>query len=522
MKYFKSNLFIVLVTTQLLVSCETKEYADQTPAPSMVIDGFDGKLSSDLSFTGITSVGYYDDTTASLLWSDISTSGAVEYHIFDISSGAPILIEKVLAPNSSITLRNLKSNESYEFIVRAKDEDGILEDNTNSISITTLSIPIDVPYFEVLDPDTFLPLSSVTQGFDKTPTFGIYGVNVGDTVSLYSDVCVTKVGEGIVKGSSLVYITTDELSPNSYTFYAERTNINGASSGCSSYTKSYEVTYCPSGYVSVDANPYLGNNKFCVMKYEAKAWYDSDNDNRIESSDFFDLDGCEESTCTTKNWGTGFYKPGSIEDHKPWRNIDIATAQDACQKLGDDHDLITNNEWMAIAAEIESITSNWSSGTVGTGCIFTGNVGILDACGYSGGAIDEGSGRDTKAELELASGETIFDLSGNVSEWVNWDESEDVTFGPLSCDDTWKDFNEEFCDGSENKYDYLPFNPGLVSDLIYDSTYGIGKIEGGTGGIALRGGGYQFGKKAGVYSLSLVSTPASYNLNTGFRCVYRP
>lgn len=48
----------------------------------------------------------------------------------------------------------------------------------------------------------------------------------------------------------------------------------------------------------------------------------------------------------------------------PIVDITQAAAIDACKSMGEGYHLITNNEWMTIARNIEATSQNWSSGTV--------------------------------------------------------------------------------------------------------------------------------------------------------------
>jgi hypothetical protein len=90
--------------------------------------------------------------------------------------------------------------------------------------------------------------------------------------------------------------------------------------------------------------------------------------------------------------------------------------------------LISNPEWMTIARNVENVSANWTDGSVGSGCLMRANVGGTYACtggdsGYNGSNPDFGSGRSDSgtASLTLDNGEEIWDLSGNVLEWVDWD-----------------------------------------------------------------------------------------------------
>jgi len=95
-----------------------------------------------------------------------------------------------------------------------------------------------------------------------------------------------------------------------------------------------------------------------------------------------------------------------------WTTISQIDAVAECKSIG--AHLINNAEWMALARDIESVSSNYASGI-----LKRGNVGITDAGSYDGADPDTGNA-DTKAQLTLSNGQTIWHLSGNVWEWVDY------------------------------------------------------------------------------------------------------
>src|SRR4030042_342426 len=112
-------------------------------------------------------------------------------------------------------------------------------------------------------------------------------------------------------------------------------------------------------------------------------------------------------------------KPVSQEALTPWTNLYFNNAKTACESLGSGYHLLTNAEWMTIAKNIESTPASWTGGAVGNGMIKRGNVGTDDAGSYNGADPEYGTGRNTKAELKLSTGASIWDFSGNADEWVN-------------------------------------------------------------------------------------------------------
>lgn len=240
-------------------------------------------------------------------------------------------------------------------------------------------------------------------------------------------------------------------------------------------------------------------NDFCVMKYEAK----NSGGNAV-----------------------------SIDTGAPWVSINQINAKAECQSLGANYDLISNPEWMAIARNVENVASNWTNGAVGDGCLKRGNVGGANACtggdsGYNGSDPESGVGRNALASLTLDNGEVIWDLSGNVWEWVDW-----TLGGALSTNMTqaqkasqggtqvaaWIEYTvvDEFPANSPATA-ILPDNPS------FNANEGMGKYYAGTtGGAALRGGFWYNGASAGTFALYLNNSSSHTNTAFGFRCVFRP
>lgn len=251
---------------------------------------------------------------------------------------------------------------------------------------------------------------------------------------------------------------------------------------------------CPAGYAKVKGNSIFGTNDFCVMKFEAK-----------------DVGGIAKSQENLTPWISG---------------IDLSTAKNNCLALGSGYDLISNPEWMTIAAEIELNSSNWFGGIVGSGCIFRGNTGESTSpttCGYSSGAIEFGSisARDSRAGLFLGNGDRVWDMSGNVQEWVDWTVGGPADLGPTDALAGCSGIDIELPSISGNNdcpslvnADYLPRDPTLNSSL------GVGKFFGGTGGAIIRGGTYLNTNTAGIYRLTTNALPSATGA-FGFRCVYR-
>jgi formylglycine-generating enzyme required for sulfatase activity len=264
----------------------------------------------------------------------------------------------------------------------------------------------------------------------------------------------------------------------------------------------------------------MGLDAFAVMKYEAKAFNDANTNSTV--------DGGEVDPVGTAA-ATGTHVPVSTADNQPWRNIHAIDSAAECESLGANYHLISNPEWMAIAREVEMQDANWTGGTEGSGCLFRGNSGeatvgtgslVTDSCGYNATTDPEqGSGRDLRAKHVLSNAEEIFDISGNLYEWTDWDKD---TIGFQMAPNT------STCASGE-----LPaIACGVLADADYNTNNGAYERTEGVGffyrdlfgfnGAAARGEYFLSGVDAGAFSLTLFYWPLMTNSNNGFRCVYRP
>src|SRR5690606_24437486 len=100
--------------------------------------------------------------------------------------------------------------------------------------------------------------------------------------------------------TSIELTPTANLFPGDVFLYARvYNNENSTYSNCSSALYYYSLNECPSGYAYVNPNAGFGTTGFCVMRYEARAWLDSDGDMVVDSTETVDSDGCKESACTS-------------------------------------------------------------------------------------------------------------------------------------------------------------------------------------------------------------------------------
>jgi prepilin-type N-terminal cleavage/methylation domain-containing protein len=265
--------------------------------------------------------------------------------------------------------------------------------------------------------------------------------------------------------------------------------------------------FCPTGYIAVPGSGTYGTNDFCVMKYEAK----------IQGNDV-----------GNQTYDSAFV-PESRMTGTPWVNIsqtnaiaEAATACDGCH-------LISEAEWMTIAQNVLSVSSNWSGGTVGSGYIFSGHndgspsgpqAAAADVYPYNN--TGQSSPSNQKRALNLTNGEVIWDMSGNVWEWT------DATIAPgqqpgMMGDSLyiWRQWNDVSLLMNGLPAASQPGSTGL-SGVTWNSSAGVGQLfskygDLGTARSFIRGGYWNDGVNAGVLLLNLNYNYTNLNSRFGFR-----
>ncbi|MFP4402665.1 MAG: hypothetical protein ACLFPL_05565, partial [Candidatus Nanoarchaeia archaeon] len=305
--------------------------------------------------------------------------------------------------------------------------------------------------------------------------------------------------------SSSSYDTTSQATVDlgDYSTTWSVTTEEGSSVDCSSI---------PGDWVEVPGNSYFGTDNFCVMQFEAK-----------------DVSGVATS------------QPSST----PWVSIDFPTARSACTDLNTEHSsldgtfkMITNREWMTIARNAEQQSTNWDSSTVGSGSMYRGHsdnnpsnaLAVSDIGDYYDGTGNSAPSTERRV-LELSNGEVIWDLGGNVWEWVDLLENGNTIDGNA-------------CSGSDGYYSYFgndgqsecsfvaPYSKDSAANTRYEmgplgdynADEGVGRIysDSASGRALLRSGGWYNGDRAGPFNARLNSAPSVKSAISGFRCSYAP
>lgn len=306
-----------------------------------------------------------------------------------------------------------------------------------------------------------------------------------------TEICLKSSG-----GTVYVYTSTNTTNPQTFALTATKSGTSYiiADNTTPGQISTNPTLSCPSGFIPVPGSITYGTADFCVMKYGAK-----------------NVGGVATSQAALTPWV-------SISQTSA-----ITTAAAACTGCH----LITEGEYLTIAQNVLNVSSNWSSGTVGTGYIYSGhNDGApnnalagdsSDANGYAG--TGDAFNSNQKRTLTLSNGEVIWDLAGNVYEWT----SGTSTTG-----------NPGVTGGGQNYREWTAItNPGTISPNPSSSATGIAGAGGwnsgnGIGKIAssadetglrssLRGGHWNAGGNAGVLALNLANNYSLADTSVGFR-----
>lgn len=169
---------------------------------------------------------------------------------------------------------------------------------------------------------------------------------------------------------------------------------------------------CSDWFIPVSGNPEFSQPGFCIMKYEAS--YD-------------DLSVSNVTWLTT--WNTRKYdslkNPLSLENRLPITEITQQEAIDSCKKIG--WHLVTNNEWMTVARNIENQSINWSNWITWSWFIYnwvSNETTLWMWCDWkqdwTNFAWETWSSYcSKKRQLVLSNWEKIWDFAWNVWEHVN-------------------------------------------------------------------------------------------------------
>ena len=266
---------------------------------------------------------------------------------------------------------------------------------------------------------------------------------------------------------------------------------------------------CPNGFIGVPLLSGYTTRSFCVSKYEMKS--NGNNDTVSE--------------------------PGSL----PYVNLDREEAISRCLSMGPGHDLIANDEWQTMARNIEGVSSNWEGGVIGSlGGINQGHsdsspMSSLEAspsddlpCIGTQSICDGQTWSNQKRTHKLSNGETIWDFSGNVWEWVKDDNKQ--IYGSQSFISQVTYASHPFQGGlsrgrttlvRQTKDQFGPY--GNYTGLNTSPYGGLGKgYFNQAEGTAIRGGYWASLDSSGIFTALFALTDVQKYDTLGFRCIYVP
>lgn len=466
-----------------------------------------------IAYAGLTSINK-SDSTVSLVWP--LHADAVAYDIFEIVSGVTVLKSTVIGQGqATTTITGLTPLSTHTFRVRMRTNGGKNDTNTQDVSVTLNAGPLAPTGLTYVSP-------SGGTGTTGSVQVRVSGVKAGDTIKLYSNsACTSEIASGVATGATIdLTSTTMPFAVNTVSATAQNSTTTSACvNALTTYTRSCPSTF--GSFIRIPHNNDVGTTAdFCVMKYEA----------RNNLGDPF-------STGSGAHWGT----------------LNQATARNSCRLLGPGYDLISNEEWMTIARNIEALPSNWSNGNVGDGHLSRGWSGAawraegfsvgnlatnsLPSCLYNTGPHNDVNGgcgtsglHALKRTHNLSNGEAIWDLAGNAMEWVNWQvtcvtgncqRAYRASVGPVDSRQELKDIDTNL--GASDVMRPSRWQP--LSHPSYDTNNYVGTFNSGdinAGGGVLRGGPWYDGPNAGIFSIEMQYAAGITNSQNGFRCVYHP
>ena len=207
----------------------------------------------------------------------------------------------------------------------------------------------------------------------------------------------------------------------------------------------------------------------------------------------------------------------------PWVNISQTSAMTTSAAACTDCHLISEAEYLTIAHNVLSVDSNWSSGTVGSGYIYSGHndnsavalaASSNDSDGYSG--TGNTSPSNQRRTLTLTNGEVIWDIAGNVNDWTSGQTSGGQ---PGVSGYAWRQWNAIAGTGSLSPNPHPSYGTPAASN--WTTTHGIGRTYSSSTETGLRGfprgGTWSAGGDAGVLTLYLNYSPSYTFSSFGFR-----
>ena len=278
---------------------------------------------------------------------------------------------------------------------------------------------------------------------------------------------------------------------------------------------------CPTWFIPVPWNRELWQTAFCVAKYEmsyADSYWD------VPSSTWFGIN----FNSIAYSWSK---IPASLTGKYPIADITQQEAIESCISIWEWYHLITNNEWTTIARNIEQQAINWSWSVVWENFIYNWVSSNSMWCLWSTDTIYTSLSRewwtkawwwfwntdcDNKRQLRLSNWEVIWDLSWNIWEHVNKNNTIDGTnyatwVNPYIwiADGTW---GEWFSVTNNYRLDYWPLISLTSNRWVWELYHGPWDI------IIRWSSTLGTNDVTGIFTLATSLTYDHNDRNVGFRC----
>jgi type II secretory pathway pseudopilin PulG len=285
---------------------------------------------------------------------------------------------------------------------------------------------------------------------------------------------------------------------------------------------------CPEWFIKVQWSEEFMQPWFCVAKYEMSYM-----DMNIPNSWW--------PIPATPDWNTVAYTWAKIPVSMSWKypiaDIKQQEAIDACKSMWEWYHLITNNEWMTIARDIEANYVNWSWKAVWSWYIYTwlsnssmwclwGTKTIYTLARYRGAKTWEWNTWtwvttcDPYRKHTLSNWEIIWDFAGNLWEHVNKLNTIDWTYFDL-----WKTSIIWSSDWTswDNDWILVPNNDmkKYWSNLwlwITNGMWNFQKADWVDNNVFVRWAHAAWADRTGIYSLRLARNETSFDDYVWFRC----
>jgi prepilin-type N-terminal cleavage/methylation domain-containing protein len=323
--------------------------------------------------------------------------------------------------------------------------------------------------------------------------------------------------------------------------YTDKTSLSWTGLYLSALVLTMSDTYkaptnCPTWFIWVPWNISFNQSWFCVAQYEM-SYSDWDTPNNCE----WTCPGSPTNNITWPtywtDWNTVTYVSWKVPVSMPWKypiaGINQQQAIDSCKSMWAWYHLITNNEWMAIARDIELQWWNWSWWQPWNGYIYNGVSNSTMWCNWITNTIYTSLTRswatktgwwfwntacDSKRQFRLSNGQVIWDLAWNIWEHVNKANTIDWSWFA-----TWQT-SISWCSPNTNWAEWTTCTDKSISSINwwYNSTQWIGQVYYSIwvgSNVFIRGGGDgNNGAVTGLFTVYLPWSSGDRNRDIGFRC----